>query len=65
MTTGVNPNTTNPSSTSTGTNSSQDNAMSQLSGNLNTFLKLLTTQLQNQDPLSPMDSTQFTQQLVE
>ncbi len=29
-----------------------------------TFLQLLTTQLQYQDPLSPMDSTQFTQQLV-
>ena len=37
----------------------------ELSGNFNTFLQLLTTQLQNQDPLSPMDSTQFTQQLVE
>ena len=29
-----------------------------------TFLQLLTTQLQYQDPLAPMDSTQFTQQLV-
>ena len=35
-----------------------------LSANYDTFLKLLTTQLQNQDPLSPMDSAQFTQQLV-
>jgi flagellar basal-body rod modification protein FlgD len=62
MTTGVNTNNT----TSTGTNSSTNNAaMQQLSGNMNTFLTLLTTQLQNQDPLSPMDSTQFTQQLVE
>ncbi|HZT89947.1 MAG TPA: flagellar hook capping FlgD N-terminal domain-containing protein [Stellaceae bacterium] len=33
--------------------------------NFNTFLTLLTTQLQNQDPLSPMDTNQFTQQLVE
>jgi flagellar basal-body rod modification protein FlgD len=33
--------------------------------NFNTFLSLLTTQLKNQDPLSPMDSTQFTQQLVQ
>jgi flagellar basal-body rod modification protein FlgD len=33
--------------------------------NFDTFLKLLTTQLKNQDPLSPMDSTQFTQQLVQ
>ncbi|MGW8280018.1 flagellar hook assembly protein FlgD [Sphingomonas aurantiaca] len=31
----------------------------------NMFLKLLTTQMQNQDPLSPMDSTQYTQQLVQ
>lgn len=39
-------------------------AMSQLSGNFSTFLTLLTTQLKNQDPTSPMDSNQFTQQLV-
>src|SRR5580658_1958290 len=32
--------------------------------NSNTYLTLLTTQLQNQDPLSPLDSNQFTQQLV-
>ncbi|MGE0046219.1 MAG: flagellar hook assembly protein FlgD [Hyphomonadaceae bacterium] len=36
-----------------------------LSDNFDTFLSLLTAQLQNQDPLSPMDSTQFTQQLVQ
>lgn len=35
-----------------------------LAGNFQTFLTLLTTQLQNQDPTSPMDSNQFTQQLV-
>lgn len=29
------------------------------------FLVLLTTQLQNQDPLAPMDSTEFTNQLVQ
>ncbi len=29
------------------------------------FLTLLTTQLQNQDPLSPMDSNEFTSQLVQ
>ena len=32
--------------------------------NLNSFLNLLTTQLKNQDPLSPLDTNQFTQQLV-
>ncbi len=36
-----------------------------LADNFNTFLVLLTAQLQNQDPLAPMDSTQFTQQLVQ
>lgn len=29
------------------------------------FLTLLTAQLQNQDPLNPMDSTEFTNQLVQ
>ena len=38
--------------------------MKQLSGNFSTFLTLLTTQLKNQDPTSPMDSNTFTQQLV-
>jgi flagellar basal-body rod modification protein FlgD len=37
----------------------------QLAGNFDTFLKLLTTQLQYQDPTAPMDSSQFTQQLVQ
>jgi len=55
-----------PSSTSAAASSgSSNNAMNQLSGNFNTFLQLLTTQLQNQDPLDPMDTSQFTQQLVE
>jgi flagellar basal-body rod modification protein FlgD len=39
-------------------------AASNLSDNYDNFLLLLTTQLQNQDPLSPMDTAQFTQQLV-
>jgi flagellar basal-body rod modification protein FlgD len=40
------------------------NAAKQLSGNFSTFLTLLTSQLKNQDPTSPMDSNAFTQQLV-
>lgn len=43
----------------------QSAAQTQLAGNFDTFLKLLTTQLQNQDPLNPTDTNQFTQQLVE
>ena len=37
----------------------------ELAGNFDTFLKILTSQIQNQDPLQPMDSSQFTQQLVQ
>ncbi len=52
--------------TGTTTNASGSaSALNQLSGNFDTFLQLLTTQLQNQDPTAPMDSNQFTQQLVE
>lgn len=36
-----------------------------LAENFDTFLTLLTTQLKNQDPLSPMDSNDFTQQMVQ
>ncbi len=41
------------------------NALAQFSSNFQDFLTLLTSQLQHQDPLSPMDSTQFTSQLVQ
>jgi flagellar basal-body rod modification protein FlgD len=37
----------------------------EIASNFTTFLQLLTTQLKNQDPLSPMDTNQFTQQLVQ
>jgi flagellar basal-body rod modification protein FlgD len=36
-----------------------------LASNFTTFLTLLTTQLQNQNPLDPLDTNQFTQQLVQ
>jgi flagellar basal-body rod modification protein FlgD len=36
-----------------------------ISADFNMFLKLLTSQIQNQNPLSPMDTTQFTNQLVQ
>jgi len=57
-------NTTNSSSSSSSSNSA-NSSLDQLASNFNSFLTLLTTQLQNQDPLSPMDTNQFTQQLVE
>jgi flagellar basal-body rod modification protein FlgD len=55
----------NPAASSAAVSSNSDSATQQLTGNMNTFLQLLTTQLQNQDPMNPMDSDQFTQQLVE
>jgi flagellar basal-body rod modification protein FlgD len=56
--------TASPSS-STAAGASGSVAAQQIAGNFDTFLQLLTTQLQNQDPLDPMDTDQFTQQLVE
>ena len=52
--------------TSNSTASSTSNAVNngEIASNFTQFLQLLTTQLQNQDPLSPMDTNQFTQQLV-
>lgn len=39
-------------------------ALSKMTSTFDTFLKMLTTQLQYQDPLQPQDSTEFTNQLV-
>ena len=48
----------------TPTNTNSTSGVPDFTSNFNTFLTMLTTQLQNQDPLNPMDSSQFTQQLV-
>src|SRR5262245_60409218 len=53
-----------PSSSGVGA-AANANAATQLAGNFDEFLKLLTTQLQHQDPLSPLDPNQFTQELVQ
>jgi flagellar basal-body rod modification protein FlgD len=45
--------------------SSSSTAGATIAGNFQTFLTLLTTQLQNQNPLDPLDTNQFTQQLVQ
>lgn len=47
--------------TGTGSNDS----LSKLADNFDNFLKLLIQQLKNQDPLAPMDTNQFTTQLVQ
>jgi flagellar basal-body rod modification protein FlgD len=46
-----------------GSQSSQAGA--KLEDDLNQFLNLLVTQLQNQDPLDPLDANEFTSQLVQ
>jgi flagellar basal-body rod modification protein FlgD len=56
--------TTPVSSTSSSSSTSTSNTGPSIADNFQTFLNLLTTQLQNQDPLSPLDTNQFTQQLV-
>ncbi len=45
--------------------STTQTATTGLADNFDTFLTLLTEQLKNQDPLSPLDSTQFVDQLVQ
>ena len=42
-----------------------NSSRSRLADSEQTFLSLLTTQLKNQDPLSPLDSNQFTAQLTQ
>jgi flagellar basal-body rod modification protein FlgD len=39
--------------------------LASLSSNFNNFLSMLMTQLKNQDPTSPMDTNQFTSELVQ
>src|ERR1700716_4133172 len=56
---------TTPLPTSSTGSSLTSTAGATLAGNFQTFLTLLTTQLQNQNPLSPLDTNQFTQQLVQ
>ena len=56
------------SGTNTGsstTNKTSSEKTSGIADNFQTFLTLLTTQLQNQNPLDPLDTNQFTQQLVQ
>lgn len=58
---------TNPTTNSTASTAAAAGTAGaqQIAGNFNEFLQLLTTQLQNQNPLDPLDTNQFTQQLVE
>lgn len=55
--------TANAAQANTANKASSTDAM--VASNFTTFLQLLTTQLQNQNPLDPLDTNQFTQQLVQ
>jgi flagellar basal-body rod modification protein FlgD len=46
-------------------NSASSSALGSLTNNFQNFLSLLMTQLKNQDPTSPLDTNQFTSQLVQ
>jgi flagellar basal-body rod modification protein FlgD len=63
-TTTVPPSTTGTTPSTAGTVAGSTN-LGNIAGNFDAFLRLLTTQLQHQDPLSPLDTNQFTQQLVQ
>lgn len=47
------------------TQTASSQSRTKLSANFDTFLQLLTKQLQYQDPTKPMDTAEFTQQLVQ
>ena len=57
--------TSSASGSGTGTAADLASGASSLGTSYQTFLTLLTTQLQNQDPSSPMDPNQFTTELVQ
>lgn len=49
----------------TGASSTLNTTRQGIADNFDTFLQILTTQLRNQNPLDPMDTNAFTQQLVQ
>jgi len=53
------------SATSAGLAPETNSSIGKLNADFDMFLKLLTAQMQNQDPLDPMDTAQYTEQLVQ
>ncbi|MEO6012589.1 MAG: flagellar hook assembly protein FlgD [Devosia sp.] len=53
------------SGVSTTSNASTSGSRAGIADNFDTFLSLLTAQLKNQNPLDPLDTNAFTQQLVQ
>lgn len=54
-----------PTNTAPTPTAAPENSRTTLTGDLESFLLLLTTQLKNQDPLEPLDSTEFAAQLAQ
>lgn len=54
-----------PTTTSATAAASTNRTAGTIAKNFDQFLLLLTTQLQNQNPMDPLDTNQFTQQLVQ
>ena len=54
-----------PGTTTADKTTTASKATTGIADNFQTFLTLLTTQLKNQNPLDPLDTNQFTQQLVQ
>lgn len=68
--TAINTTTSAATTTQTTSTASAESTAQQTSGlattgdEFNNFLELLTAQIRNQDPLEPLDSTQFVEQLA-
>jgi flagellar hook assembly protein FlgD len=60
-----NTNSTNSTGSTSANSLSLNNGLASLADNFQSFLTLLTTQLKNQDPTSPLDTNQFTQQITQ
>jgi flagellar basal-body rod modification protein FlgD len=54
-----------PAAATTATSTTSTSTTTGIADNFQTFLTLLTTQLKNQNPLDPLDTNQFTAQLVQ
>ncbi|RJF68717.1 flagellar hook assembly protein FlgD [Rhodopseudomonas palustris] len=59
------PPVSSPNANYTSTSSGSSGSSPGIADNFQTFLTLLTTQLKNQNPMDPLDTNQFTQQLVQ
>ncbi|SFJ61986.1 flagellar hook capping FlgD N-terminal domain-containing protein [Celeribacter neptunius] len=56
--------TTTTSSSTSSSSSTSEEASSGISSDFETFLKMLTVQMQNQDPLNPIESSDYATQLA-